>query len=1218
MPATMGSDRDEKSSPTFYGLERSCHQINSQNSAAIESNFVGFLEDSQETQGALPSLHAGDDDHEIDMLNQPLEPTNAPLISRPVHEDPTSFEDIDFQFGKAPTLKILPFKPNVSRNSASLQNDLNTDGASRIINPSYDSTCRPVDDYSHGREGTGTIDRPDHTAVLGARTKAYSGAPISSDPLIPPITSRNEQSQKQGRERSKGDQLPGLLFQNTSPSNTSFQHGKAYTRSLATQPGKYKLPKTFSDIQRKALIQSNHANRLNQPTHRSKSQVEELSPSKFNKIESHRDLADAEVFEHTQMRQHQGQSAGDSALNEPPHTPETQTSDTAGRSRRYPSNADKIGRPLTENTSKDYKIRNRPVSQASNISKPRAARTQGHMRIPRKGSTPTLEETHALRHQLGRAWNNFFVNEDRRNGHWERKLGCLKEQLAERDDKAAEYLAKIHQQDRAIADLKVVNEEQRALYEKQRGSLEETERRVQRLKARAKEYKDHLNDAIKEQQNMFKYFQPRYHEMKEQLKQAELNYQSSLEEALATTNAIRDKIQGSVQEAQAISQREVEKLNQEISILQIRLEEREKDVDREKDHANYLRQQLEVSHKEFIRQSNGRAAQIQNIEKSINNQEKGMQSLLEILENNNQLTPSYSELIENMKAHQKELLDSALLCFQERATSDRKISSEATQDLKTDIVAVRELCAKISEQIRNGQDASVWQEKFTKAQMDHEAMSREANELKAELSRMQDNAKIRLKKHERLEQELVTLRTGAEAAEKLRNRVQNLEMMKQKTEEYLSEKQKCIQGLEDQLKEAEEKLSNQNRQLTDKERQLHSQREEHTLVVASHYEQQERAVEQARAEESAKAQAEYVDIEKRLQDAMQDCSRLQKELIQVKQEAQDAMRTHDDEATRQMEEVVNRMNEILEGLEAFGQAKHDLTSRLEEWSNDHIELSLLQQTVEKLSKSHQEVIDDRKLLEELLDIQRKLDDTWRFHKSEADALQRALDLERSVKADRERINSSPIANRRVMIHSPATDTTGGEDIIPVSIEEERVARRQVTSITGIIKLSNPQGEGRSVEQHHQGALVTPKQTKEPRRASRGNAEPAPVSYSAYNRPVLGASARVGEFTSDRIPAGDETMFIGTPSIPKKRRRTKKATQRDDAREKRQSTGKPARIIRSMSNYFHNPAPEEPPSQPQAQPRQLRGGPIEQRSRPFTTYGASASSREKHTSAELIS
>lgn len=74
----------------------------------------------------------------------------------------------------------------------------------------------------------------------------------------------------------------------------------------------------------------------------------------------------------------------------------------------------------------------------------------------------------------------------------------------------------------------------------------------------------------------------------------------------------------------------------EIRIFQDKLAEREKDVDREKDHVNDLRRELEVSHKinggvlksfstqneELIRKSNEGATQIQSVNESMNKQEE--------------------------------------------------------------------------------------------------------------------------------------------------------------------------------------------------------------------------------------------------------------------------------------------------------------------------------------------------------------------------------------------------------------------------------------------------------------------------------------------------------------------------------------------------------------------------------------------------------------------
>ncbi|KAI0540288.1 hypothetical protein GGR58DRAFT_461537 [Xylaria digitata] len=80
-----------------------------------------------------------------------------------------------------------------------------------------------------------------------------------------------------------------------------------------------------------------------------------------------------------------------------------------------------------------------------------------------------------------------------------------------------------------------------------------------------REYRDHLNDATKEQQNIFNYIRPKYHQMREQLKQAELNHRNSLEQALSATKAARDKIKDSVNEVRVLSQQEMQKCKSRLS-----------------------------------------------------------------------------------------------------------------------------------------------------------------------------------------------------------------------------------------------------------------------------------------------------------------------------------------------------------------------------------------------------------------------------------------------------------------------------------------------------------------------------------------------------------------------------------------------------------------------------------------------------------------------------
>lgn len=555
----MALDQNKTHSPALSELESFDQKMGSQTSAVIESGFLKTLGDSQETQHIPSESHEGGGDYEIDVLNQPPKLIDTPFISRPLPEDPMDFQD-GFQFSKAPAPKVLPIQLNAPRNGVCGQNDFNNGGTAQTRNKSHDSACQPGDHPLHDRININEAGTQNGDLLLKEIENKRGVISISGGSHAARTISRDDQHEKQDHGPSQDDLLSRLPFQNTSPIYKSFPSHKAHPRSpVAHVLDTYKLPKTFSDIQRKALIQSSSMHHPIQSIQHSKPRADEVSPSKLDQPGSYRDLPNAHMVSHARTRQYPDQCTRHPVINQPPHTPETRTPDTVGRSQKYSSKADKMTRPFSQDTRKDHTMNKRPISQASNISKPRASLARENIHTLRKQSSPALEESYALRHKLGRAWNKFFVNEDRRNEHWKYKLVCMEEQLAGRDDKIADYLAKIQQQDQAIMDLRTKNEEQDALYQKEKGSSAEMEKRLHRLKGKMKEYKDHLNNATKEQQNIFKYFQPRYQEMREQLRQEELRNQSSLEQAISSSNMIRDKIQKSVQEVQTLSQNEIQK-----------------------------------------------------------------------------------------------------------------------------------------------------------------------------------------------------------------------------------------------------------------------------------------------------------------------------------------------------------------------------------------------------------------------------------------------------------------------------------------------------------------------------------------------------------------------------------------------------------------------------------------------------------------------------------
>ncbi|TGJ88523.1 hypothetical protein E0Z10_g192 [Xylaria hypoxylon] len=1194
-------------SPKLHQFKHSDSQFDSQLSTLLEQNFLAPLADSQETQDVVSQWHDDIGGQQENATNQPLQSTTGPFFSRPLPVDPLDFQN-GFQYSKAPTPKIRPNRPNAPQNGLGLQIDSKNDSPVKTEHPHHDPGCLTVDDPSDDSRNVPGVGAQASRSELNTRINTYVAVSIHSDHSSDGTLATHGQLER----GTLKDLLPKPPFQNTSPFNkasASFQQPKANVQSPATRLEGPRLPKAFADIQRKALIQSNRANHSSHSVRHSKSQAGKASSSRFNTPEVHQDLTNDHEAIHTRTRKPRERPTEHPTFNRSTHTPRKQAID--GKPRENRSTAVETARPFTEDVHTDYSM-TRPMSGASNISKLRTPLGKERTHARARRAIPDMDKSNALRHRLSQSWNQFFVHEARRNEHWEEKMNDMVEQLAERDNKVSEYLEEIQRRGQVIEDLEHVNKEQDALYQEKEAALTELTEQRQKVREKMRQYRDRLNDVTKEQQSIFLHFQPRFHLMKEQMKRTELDYQSSLEQAISTTNVVRDKMKQRVKEVQTLSEQEIQKLRLEIRTLEVKLAEREKDVNREKEHMSDLRRELNESHElnrdafksldtqnqELMKKSDEETIHIRNVEHCVNQQEQRIQSLQKFLEDDKANAPSPSELAENFKVLQTETLNCVLSELRENAVSDREQSSQAAEGLKSDILAVGEVCISFGKQIQSSQNASEWQEKFGKAQMDHQALLRQTDRLKEKLAKMQDEAKMQLGQHESLQQELNSLRASAKATDESNGLIEILQKENERIQGSLDEKEICIRGLEDELRGIHEALSAQNCRLEDNERQIQDEQEKLTQAVASCHEQQDQAVKQARAEECARTRAEYCNIENRLHEAEQGCDRLQNELVQVKQNAEIALKNSKDEAVRQAQEVlepiVGLMDKVTEGLQTAKHTKDDLKEKLEAWSNGHVELSLLRQAVRKIEKGQTKAIENGNLLGELLDVEKKLEATWQWHNSEVDALNRAIDLEKSVKADMERFNRQghkgkqvpgiPHAvNRRVMVKSPGTDDDHNK-MVPISNEEERATRRQIASLRGIMKSAVLQVERRPEEQHHKA-----------------------FSRSAYNRPVLGSSARVEEEpVNEAMPENMETGSTEM-SARKRKRADTEANLGENADEKLQLAEKRrAKISHSLSSDFHDPISKKPATDSirlQAQLFYSKSEPIERRPRPFMTYGS---------------
>ncbi|KAJ3574399.1 hypothetical protein NPX13_g4375 [Xylaria arbuscula] len=1089
----------------------------SQASTTLEQKFLTPLEDSQVTRVSsnwdrdlLPPLSSNSQDthdlgapewsndassHEVNVASSQPKPNAGNFLSRPTFESPLDLQ-IGFQYSKAPTSHRLSSRQDPSQNGVEIQANIEATYLNNGKSASEASSPQTSEAASNSSGKSHGAKGQDRETTLKTNVDMIHKAPSFSDPPFDAAQATHEQPSEVYSGRTT------LKASNQSSSHldsvsTPLRQIRARVDSPATKSAR--LPKGFEDIRRKALIQVKHTNRLSPSIHRQKPQIIE-APARFGSPDTRAPLENKHT--HTQRRQN------------------------------------------------DLDV-----------------------------------ESFDARTDLFGAWNRHFGLEAKRNAHWKEKMEDMIEQLAERDERVAEYLEQIRLQDQIIADLEIARQRDLTTHQEQDVAITELDEQRQKLREKVKEYKQRLNDATNEQQSIFKYFQPRYHELREQMKQAEIKHQEALKQALSVNEQVKNKIQKSVKEIKTLSQQEIHNLRSEIGILQVKLAEREKEVDREKLHVNELRRELDESHacirssleclntqnQALMKKSDASSTQAQNIQQSIQDQENHFESLQKVLEDDKAARQTPSELMKNLEMLQEDAVNGILQGLHERAEADREWSSKTTEELKKDVQGVREFCTNLSERLESSLDASEWQQKFSDAQMNHHAALWEADQLREKIASMHNQARTQREQQETLQREYDSLSASIKVTDAVENEIKALQIDRQKAQKCLVEKESLIRTLEDKLRETTATLGTKECQLKEQERKLQDEEMRLTNAIASSHEKHDKALRQAK-EECTRTQMKYRDVENRLRNAEQTCSRLEEEVVQANLRAKYVNENGECEAAKQAQAllvpIANQIEKASAALRISQQTDSDLNARLDAWSKSQVEVSLLRQALQKLAKDFETNTEDGNLLAGFLDVQKKLDDTWKWHKSEVDALYQATELEKSEKADaqksirlghKENHHISRVLHRRVMIHSPDIDHDQNQRVAPLSIEEERVTRRQAAPLKGIMKPASLQAEG----EHHLENLTSRKSRRSlSRQATSGDEKPTLVSHSAYNRPVLGSASNFEGYNVDSTVDEAETA-VTEILLPRKRKWVNEGDERQNVDEKTLQPGRRVKLSNSM-------------------------------------------------------
>ncbi|KAI1369822.1 hypothetical protein F5Y08DRAFT_347408 [Xylaria arbuscula] len=1169
----------------------------SQASTTLEQKFLTPLEDSQVTRVSsnwdrdlLPPLSSNSQDthdlgapewsndassHEVNVASSQPKPNAGNFLSRPTFESPLDLQ-IGFQYSKAPTSHRLSSRQDPSQNGVEIQANIeatylnNGKSASEASSPQTSEAASNSSGKSHGAKGQ------DRETTLKTNVDMIHKAPSFSDPPFDAAQAAHEQPSEvySGRTTLKA---PNQSSSHLDSVSTPLRQIRARVDSPATKSAR--LPKGFEDIRRKALIQVKHTNRLSPSIHRQKPQIIE-APARFGSPDVRPSRARPQGSLRARGDLHQAQPEGDATLRHSPRALGFRAPPRNFQNRR-PNASQRKGLPIQ--TRSDYNSP-RPVSQASNISKTRAPLENKHTHTQRRQNDLDVESFDARTDLFG-AWNRHFGLEAKRNAHWKEKMEDMIEQLAERDERVAEYLEQIQLQDQIIADLEIARQRDLTTHQEQDVAITELDEQRQKLREKVKEYKQRLNDATNEQQSIFKYFQPRYHELREQMKQAEIKHQEALKQALSVNEQVKDKIQKSVKEVKTLSQQEIHNLRSEIGILQVKLAEREKEVDREKLHVNELRRELDESHacirssleclntqnQALMKKSDASSTQAQNIQQSIQDQENHFESLQKVLEDDKAARQTPSELMKNLEMLQEDAVNGILQGLHERAEADREWSSKTTEELKKDVQGVREFCTNLSERLESSLDASEWQQKFSDAQMNHHAALWEADQLREKIASMHNQARTQREQQETLQREYDSLSASIKVTDAVENEIKALQIDRQKAQKCLVEKESLIRTLEDKLRETTATLGTKECQLKEQERKLQDEEMRLTNAIASSHEKHDKALRQAK-EECTRTQMKYRDVENRLRNAEQTCSRLEEEVVQANLRAKYVNENGECEAAKQAQAllvpIANQIEKASAALRISQQTDSDLNARLDAWSKSQVEVSLLRQALQKLAKDFETNTEDGNLLAGFLDLQKKLDDTWKWHKSEVDALYQATELEKSEKADaqksirlghKENHHISRVVHRRVMIHSPDIDHDQNQRVAPLSIEEERVTRRQAAPLKGIMKPASLQAEG----EYHLENLTSRKSRRSlSRQATSGDEKPTLVSHSTYNRPVLGSASNFEGYNVDSTVDEAETA-VTEILLPRKRKWVNEGDERQNVDEKTLQPGRRVKLSNSM-------------------------------------------------------
>ncbi|KAI1777424.1 hypothetical protein F4818DRAFT_347893 [Hypoxylon cercidicola] len=1018
---------------------------------------------------------------------------------------------------------------------------------------------------------------------------------------------------------------PGLPFPDEIQSPRSNMRKNIPSRSLLANST---LPKSIVDTRQRALAQlSPHSRALIAKSRLSSSGKAQYQPSRALDRPGN-----ADSIEGKQSSRFSGSSETLEELLEDSHVGDVQrTSKTHPQAKQQKIQS--LTRPIPGRCLGGGATTSRPRSQVSNISKPRTPVQIRHR------ETPFREQYHLNLKHFSKAWNKNCEYNQKLLDRWERKMGMQEEYIKDCKSTIEQYRIAIEARDQTINTLSKETEEQRTQSQAVNDEIAAASAVRKKLEDKLRACRARLNDAVDEQQQLFLRCRQHFQETTAKIKEESQFQKDSVEKFTARVELVRAEInQGVVAVANGVHT-QVDELNKTIESLEAKLGQSEQELERQRDHAASLLEQLAESHKlneqslqsvaaqnrELLEKLNRDRQQADETDRRIQEQGQKIDKVLTDLAEAKSRTVDYVALEESLRGVHNDTVNAIVAEIQISAQSAHSSALNDRQSLSDNLDQIRILCNGISDGMSEAKNVAEWQTRASEADTTVRDQVHQIQNLQDELNQTRILVQDKLEEQLELQSQLGILQT------------------------HLSEKDAAVAGFEKDLAATQEELRTQARRLRDKEEQIQNERQSHTQAIEYSARERNQAISRAVAEETERLREEHERKERQLQaEAGRERAQLEQELVNSRQavEAENRLNIGEDirHITGELAAANTSITELKADLEESEHQREALQERLEQWSRDRDAIGQMQQMLQRLAKEQPNAKQMSSELTKLTEMQRKISGTVEYHQVHLANTKAAVAAKQAQQNDGTTTPSKTKSNptngqqnstdhllvesqnlkRKVMVKSPAIDDDRAS---PVSIEQERNARRQSVPPRGIMKSQTPSASG-ELEATATGAEIDsqmPEELQPPpkRKIAKRGSKPIPNARSLYNRlvsgSVLGTSqeqedatqvgsssghksdATVGRATSDG--ASDPLGFVqDAEEPPMKRQRTSEVNQQPDE----VSYHTPGtKLARSMTEYFPAQEPEDRETTQMPQATSSRGGPIERRLSGLVTYGLSS-------------